>query len=170
MSCGINKDLILKFKEIINRIEKAKQITITTHANPDGDAIGSALALFHYIKFFKNNTKIIIHNDVPHNFKFLKGTNFFEKYNSEIHNDFIMNSDILIIVDLNDPDRTKSPAEIIKTTTAFKIIIDHHFATEIYADISVIETNACSTGELIYKLIETDETKKILQKLYIRQF
>lgn len=159
MSCGLNENLILKFKKVVQRLDGAKQITITTHANPDGDAIGSALALFHYVELFKNHVKMIIHNDVPHNFKFLSGSENFEKYNSELHDNFILQSDLLIIVDLNDPNRTKSPSEIIKKTNAFKIVIDHHFAPELFADLSIIETDACSAGELIYKLVKSDDSK-----------
>lgn len=165
MSCGINEQMESKFKEIKNRIEKSKQITITTHGNPDGDAIGSALSMYHYIKLFDKKVKIIIHDDVPHNFKFLEGAEHFEIYNADIHNNFILNSDLLFIVDLNDPKRTKSPAEILIKTQAFKIIIDHHYAPELFADLSIIETDASSTGELIYKLIKSDVSKRINKEI-----
>jgi phosphoesterase RecJ-like protein len=169
MSVLLNSEINEKFDQINQQIDKSGNITITTHVNPDGDAIGSVLGLYNYLRDLKKECKIIIHSPVPYNFKFLKGAENIIQYSNEC-DDFILSSDLIFVVDLNDIDRTKSPAEIVKKSPAKKIVIDHHINPKEFADIYLVDENATSAGELVYYLLKSNKNfvlnRPIAESLY----
>jgi len=146
-----SKEIILK---IISKILNSNQITITTHLNPDGDAIGSSLALYLFVKSLSKKVNLILHDEVPYNFKFLNHYDEIIKYNEKMDK-YINESDLIIVVDLNDVKRTESMSEILMKSKAYKIIIDHHIDPKEFADLYLVNNEASSTGELIYYLIKT---------------
>ncbi|MFC2131428.1 bifunctional oligoribonuclease/PAP phosphatase NrnA [Bacteroidota bacterium] len=142
--------IIQNINKIINR---SKRIAITTHVNPDGDAIGSTLAFYHYLKTKGIDSRIILHSPMPYNYKFLSGSSEIIKYSPD-NDEFIMSADAIFIIDLNDVDRTKSLSEVIKKSKAVKIVIDHHIDPRDFADLYLVDSEATSAGELIYYLIK----------------
>ncbi len=145
---------MINFKRILEIIESNKSFIITTHVNPDGDAIGSELALGYFLQKLNKNFYIINHSPTPENYLFLDEENLIKKYTPDF-DEVILNSDVLLAVDFNTIGRTRSMSEILQKTNAYKIIIDHHrnpqnFVNEIFVD---VETAA--TGILIYELIKT---------------
>jgi len=166
----MNNSIILH-TEILKSLKNSKKVLITTHTNPDGDAIGSALALYHYLINNNITTQVIISDDIPRNMKFLSGSKSVEIYNPNRHNYFINIVDTIVFLDLNDISRTRSLSHILEQSKALKIVIDHHtnpkdFANLLYSDIEV-----SSTGELIYRLITSDNgfklNKEIAECLYV---
>jgi bifunctional oligoribonuclease and PAP phosphatase NrnA len=99
---------------------------------------------------------MIIHSPVPYNYKFLKGSENIIQYNEEC-DDFILSSDLIFVIDLNDVERTKSPAAAIKKSSAYKIVIDHHLEPKEFADLYLTDDEATSAGELVYQLIKNDK-------------
>jgi len=157
---SVNLSVIEKvFEPIHEIINNSSKITITTHVNPDGDAIGSTLAFYHYLISQKKECKIIIHSTIPYNFSFLEGSEYISQYNDSF-DDFILSSDTIFVIDLNDIERTKSPADIIKKSKAKKVIIDHHINPKDFADVYLVDDNATSAGELVYYLIKSNDSFK----------
>ncbi|MFH1052687.1 MAG: bifunctional oligoribonuclease/PAP phosphatase NrnA [bacterium] len=158
MSVNITENTKKLFEQIHHVVDEAKRITITTHVNPDGDAIGSTLAFYHYLCSLGKECRIIIHSSVPYNFQFLSNADNIQTFdnNQNLSEDYILASDAIFVIDLNDIDRTKSPAEIIKKSKARKIVIDHHINPKEFADIYLVDDNATSAGELVYYLIKSN--------------
>ena len=163
----------MNLNESINKaievFHNAKQISITTHMNPDADALGSALSLYIYGKSLNKNIKIINYSETPSNLKFLPNCDEIITF-SENEIDFIINSDAIFIVDLNDSSRTKSMEEFILKSSATKVMIDHHINPKQFCDIYVIDTDASSTGELIWDFFSNIDNfelnKSIAENIY----
>lgn len=135
------------------QIDKSKYIIITTHTNPDGDAIGSAIALRNLCLHLGKKVFIINDSETPENLKFLVGNSDLA-YNKSRDVQHFYSADLFIIVDLNDPKRLKTVQEPLQNSKAFKIVIDHHIEPQKFANLYAIDTEVTSTGQLIYNLIK----------------
>jgi len=124
------------------------KILITTHKNPDGDAIGSSLGWYHFLRKLGKEAKVFYRDRIPYFFDFLPGANEVET-GPRIREKF----DWVIITDVSDPKRTgfdEIPAEK-------SLVIDHHITAEPFTDYHIVEPHISSTCELSYgimKLIE----------------
>ncbi|MDA3861113.1 MAG: bifunctional oligoribonuclease/PAP phosphatase NrnA [Melioribacteraceae bacterium] len=158
-------------KNIIEKIDLSNNFIITTHVNPDGDAIGSELALARYLQSLGKNVTIINHSPTPdYLFFMLNSKDNVLEFKEELHSDLIKNADVIFTLDMSQLSRTKSLENFIRKSTATKICIDHHPSPEDYAELSLVETTSSSTGELVYYLIkqaEVEITLDIALPLYV---
>ncbi|MBU0475652.1 MAG: bifunctional oligoribonuclease/PAP phosphatase NrnA, partial [Bacteroidetes bacterium] len=143
-----------------DQIKLNNNFVITTHANPDGDAIGSELALARYLSSIKKNVKILNCSPTPEYLKFMLNSEdeVFE-FDPKLQADLIKKADVIFVLDLNHLNRTKSLENFIRESASVKICIDHHEYPEDFGKLGWIDTSSSSTGELIYKLIKTTNTK-----------
>lgn len=144
---------MIDYNRIIQIINENDSFLLTTHINPDGDAIGSELALYYFLKKLNKNVYIINHSSTPDFLEFLDEEKVIKKYNPYF-DELIKSVDVIIAVDFNHIGRVRSMMEVINQSEAYKILIDHHqdpqnFVNEIFTD-----TEAAATGILIYKIIE----------------
>ncbi len=130
-----------KIIEIINR---NSTFLITTHITPEGDAIGSELALFLILKKLGKKAMILNSDTVPLIYRFLPHSEAIVVSNS-LSGDY----DVLFIVDCENLKRTGLKIEGAITEIA---VIDHHITSKPFGDHSWIEPSASSTGEMIYEL------------------
>ena len=99
-----------KFEELKRILNNNKKIVLTTHVTPDGDAIGSELAFFYYLKAIKKKVCIINHSATPEYLKFLDGKNIIKVFseNKEKNINIINDADLIILIDTNEYSRTRS--------------------------------------------------------------
>ena len=136
-----------KIEQIISENEK---IFISTHINPDGDSLGSAFAMYHYLKKIGKDCRIINHSEVPLVYSFLNEKEIFNEINDE-NIAFIKNADLGIILDIVDFYRLGEVANVIEGTTIETINIDHHPLTENnFFTHNFINLDASSVGEILY--------------------
>ena len=136
-----------KIEQIISENEK---IFISTHINPDGDSLGSAFAMYHYLKKIGKDCRIINHSEVPLVYSFLNEKEIFNEINDE-NIAFIKNADLGIILDIGDFYRLGEVANIIESTTVETINIDHHPLTENdFFTHNFINLDASSVGEILH--------------------
>ncbi|MCR4417820.1 MAG: bifunctional oligoribonuclease/PAP phosphatase NrnA [Ignavibacteria bacterium] len=145
---------MIDYNRIIEILKSNNSFVITTHVNPDGDAIGSELALAYFLQKLGKKFWIINHSPTPENFIFLDEENLIQKYDAKL-DDYILNADVLLAVDFNSLGRARSMMQVLEKSKAYKVIIDHHrnpqnFVNEIFYDI-----DEPATGNIIYKLIKT---------------
>ena len=146
------------FKEI-NNIKKvlatAEKIVITSHKNPDGDAVGSILALFHFLRLLNYEVHAILPNNYPDFLSWLDENDdirIFSK-NREICRELIINADVIFCLDLNALSRLDEMEEPVRQSAGIRIMIDHHpFPAPDFTHI-ISTTNTSSTAELIYQFI-----------------
>ncbi|MCX7909767.1 MAG: bifunctional oligoribonuclease/PAP phosphatase NrnA [Ignavibacteria bacterium] len=158
-------------KNIINVLKKYNKFLILTHSNPDGDAIGSCLALYHYLKQKNKIVSFKLLTPIPTNLHFLNGIDKIEIINNPTNDEIPNDLDVIVILDLNDISRLKEIQAGIEKSSAIKIIVDHHQEPKNIADYYLIDTTASSTGEILYKLLKIDETivwtPAIIDNLYV---
>jgi phosphoesterase RecJ-like protein len=142
------------FKALIHGVPK--YIVTFTHKNPDGDAIGSSLAIRRYLESFGHTVRTILPSDYPKMFDFLPGMN--DVLIGEIHHDgcrsAIKMADTFICLDFNSLDRIDWLAQEMIESKGTKILIDHHIDPEPFADLMFSDPMASSTAELVYYLID----------------
>ncbi len=159
-----------KWRELLKIIDDAGRITITTHVNPDGDAVGSELALYRYLKNSGKNVRVINNNVFPYVYEFLTDSLEILEVYSQNHDDWIKDCDLLMILDISTLERLGGMEPVVRGSEAKKICIDHHAGNGGFADLNITDINACAAGELIYDmLIEADTVidKDIAEALYV---
>ena len=153
-----------KIEQIISENEK---IFISTHINPDGDSLGSAFAMYHYLKKIGKDCRIINHSEVPLVYSFLNKKEIFNEINDE-NIAFIKNADLGIILDIGDFYRLGEVANIIEGTTVETINIDHHPLTENnFFTHNFINLDASSVGEILYSYFSSLGSDTIDKKMML---
>lgn len=133
------------FDEVISIINGNRDICIVSHINPDGDNIGSILALGLALRKMNKNIHIIKTDDIPADYLFLPGVDSIREYDEK-------SIDLLIVLDCSDIDRLgKNKSLIEKSATV--INIDHHVSNTNFGDYNIVDNKAAATGEIIYQLL-----------------
>ena len=161
----MTKNDILELKQLL---KDPKKIVIVPHKNPDGDAMGSSLGLYHYLTALHHNVDLIVPNDYPAFLKWIPGDNSVLIYESNVDkaNKIIDEADLIFTLDFNALHRTGEMELPLTESKAVKILIDHHqqpdsYARYIYSDVSI-----CATSQMIYHFLEMlDTTKSITPEI-----
>lgn len=144
---------MIDYKQIQSIIDNNNSFVITTHVNPDGDAIGSELALHYYLKALGKDFKVINYSDTPYNLLFLDSTKVIQKFDKLTHTDLIKSADVLFAIDFNQLDRIVEMEQAFRESKSIKVCIDHHQDAENFTENLFIDADYASTGEMIYQLI-----------------
>ena len=123
--------------ELRNRLAIPKKIVILPHRNADGDALGSTLALKHFLIQKLHKVKVISPNDYPSFLKWLPGETDILKYtqNPKLVRDTIRKADLIFTLDFNNLNRIEDLTIVVRKAKAEKIMIDHHEAPQDYANL-----------------------------------
>ncbi len=144
-------------------LQNVKSIGIAGHVKPDGDCVGSTLAVYNYIKTYFPQTEAALYLEpIPNIFKFLKSS------------DEIINSceedkkyDLFLVMDCGDIGRLGFASKYFETAEK-TICIDHHISNQSFADINYIFPEASSTSELVFQVLEEEKlTKDIAECIYV---
>ncbi|WP_223274620.1 DHH family phosphoesterase [Salibacter halophilus] len=147
----------LHLHDILNKPQK---IAITMHKSPDGDAVGSALGLFHYLKLIGQQEVTIVAPDPYPNFlNWLPGSDEIMVYTEqeEEAKSALKKAEYIFSLDYNNLKRTGDLTEILEDSDACFIMVDHHQEPDEFAEFVLSKTSASSTAELIYELIKNLE-------------
>ncbi|EKY22112.1 DHH family phosphoesterase [Clostridium celatum] len=158
----------MTLSQIANLILEGKKIGITYHVSPDGDAVGSVLALLNALRSLNKECYVISKDSVSDNLKYLKGSDEIIGDITEAKDE----TDIIVVLDCGNLDRVSANLEEF---TGKIINIDHHLSNDKYGDINYIDSKAAATAEIIFELvnimgidfsIENDITKDIGTCIY----
>ncbi len=156
------------FKEVREIIENSNKIILTTHVVPDGDAIGSVIAMSDYLKLKGKKPVIINHSETPDNLKFLDKNNSIKVFlkNEKENAKLIQDADLIVILDTNEYFRTKSMEPFIASSPAKKICIDHHtgLKPELYTAY-ISNTEYPSNCSILYDFIKADNEKFLTEEV-----
>ncbi len=144
----------LDFSPIIQLIREHDTFAITTHINPDGDALGSEIGLAEWLLSIGKKVSIFNHSATPYNYIFLDALNpIIQQFDEKKHAAIVKDADVIFVLDVNDPGRTKSLGPHLLNSKKPIAVIDHHLNPKPFASEYYIDVDACSTGELIMRLI-----------------
>ncbi|HAE91260.1 MAG TPA: bifunctional oligoribonuclease/PAP phosphatase NrnA, partial [Tissierella sp.] len=135
------------FDIAIEKIKESERIYIVSHVQPDGDNIGSILALWMAIKKIKDKVFILKTDDIPSDFLFLPNVNEIKEFNDK------GKIDMFIALDTSDENRLGKNKELLNKAKTI-INIDHHISNTNFGHINIVDSNAAATGELVYNLIK----------------
>jgi phosphoesterase RecJ-like protein len=142
-------------KELSKLFASSENILLVCHINPDGDAVGSQLALYHYLRSAGKNVEMLSPNNLQEFLKWMEGAgeiNIFIRNREKCRN-LVRKSDLIVMLDFNQSNRLGETEDIVISSPAKKIIIDHHLDPGKFADIIISDPTRCSTSELVYELI-----------------
>lgn len=135
--------------DILYQIETSRCIAVVGHVMPDGDTLGSCLALGRALKSAGKKVNLFCQDSPPISFSYLNGVDWFQKPDGSSYS-----FDLVIALDCSDIERMGSCRMILGPNS--KIInIDHHISNTLYGDINWVDPTASSTGELVYSLIKS---------------
>jgi len=146
-----------EFVNIYEKIKQAKNIILTIHSKPDGDALGSAGILAEICNNLKKNFLIFCPDLVNQQFKFLP---YIDKIIKDKKQFKFLAYDLIIALDCGSLKRTNLEQEIIsKNKNQFIIEFDHHPKIDNFANISIKNCSACATTEILYSFLKANKIK-----------
>jgi phosphoesterase RecJ-like protein len=148
-------DLVKDTKELTNLIDSAANILLISHINPDGDAIGSQLAMYHFLKSKGKNVNMMTPNNIQEFLKWMEGSENICVYirEREKARKLISAANLIILLDFNQFHRLGEAEEYVKASAAPKVIIDHHLDPSDIPDLVISDPSKCSTAELMYEIV-----------------
>jgi phosphoesterase RecJ-like protein len=157
----------IDYQDVFQKIQTANKIVITSHKSPDGDSIGSSLALLHFIKKFNLNSAVCHPDQAPYFFHWIDDLQEIKlfQFNKEEVSEAIEKADLIFCLDYNDFNRLGNDfGTMVQNSQAQKILIDHHQNPTINALISISDTSIASTSELIFELIYHSNNLSVLDE------
>ena len=139
------------FHALLALFERYQKYAISTHVNPDGDAIGSELALYFFLKKSGKSVRIFNTDLVPKKYQFLPNWENIENAQSCLG----YRPDVLVVLDASSKDRIGSFLSKNLIPTHAVVNIDHHITAEEFGDHNIIIPSASSTAEIIYNFLKS---------------
>lgn len=159
----MRKDSFAKIKAFI---KKSDNLVIVTHWSPDGDAMGSSLALYNYFLKLGKKAVVVVPNEYPDFLYWLPGNNKvlnFQKDEAKVKK-WLDKAGAIFTLDFNSFKRLEKLGELFAASDAPKMLVDHHQQPDPFADYVFHDVKASSTCELIYELIVGLGGKKLIDK------
>jgi phosphoesterase RecJ-like protein len=141
--------------EVLSLVRDNERFFITTHMGPDGDALGSQIALGGFLEKMGKEAAMINTDAPPYNLDWLPGAESVEVFDGSLHqHEALAEADVVFVLDANDEERLGNLGSMVRQARGTKVIIDHHLNPERWFDVNYIRNDAAATGELVYELIE----------------
>ncbi|AWG27316.1 DHH family phosphoesterase [Flavobacterium kingsejongi] len=148
-------------------LAEPKRIAIIPHRSPDGDAMGSTLALYHFLLKLNHKPVVIAPNEFPDFLAWLPGAEtvkIFEK-DKENGTKLLQDAELVFTLDFNAFHRTGDQMEtVLKTLTVPFVMIDHHQKPDDYAVVAFSNTDYGSTCEMVYHFIAALQLTNLIDK------
>jgi phosphoesterase RecJ-like protein len=136
----------ITLSRVIELLRNSDDIVITTHINPDGDALGSLLALNLYLTSLGKKVSLLLDDEIPSLFKFLPNSSHIARPDNSISK-----HQLLIVLDASDAERIGKVYQNIKAPI---LNIDHHVSNTKYADYLYLDDKSAATGEILCDLFK----------------
>ncbi|MDR7865505.1 MAG: DHH family phosphoesterase [Sporomusaceae bacterium] len=134
----------ISLRRAARMLAEANRIVITAHIHPDGDSLGSMLALYAPLAACGKKVWLLLDDEVPAVYRFLPGAELIRRPEDDLA------ADLLVVLDASDADRVTAVAEAVRAKT---LNIDHHISNTKFADYWYIDSQAAATGEIILDLL-----------------
>ena len=144
------------FEEFKTYLSSPKQILIVTHRNPDGDAIGSTLAMYHYLCKLDHKVRMVFPSEYPAIFDWMPAIDDVLIYDQQIDKtkEWVSEAELVICLDFNGLDRIDKVGDLIRDVEVKKCMIDHHLDPDDFADFTFSDPTASSTCEMVFRFIQ----------------
>ena len=136
-------------------VDPAAHIVLTGHAGPDGDALGAALAMYHYLKMLGKDVRVVMPNLYPDFLAWLPEANriILAHARPDEAQALMQEADLVFCLDYNAPNRLEEAAPLLLQSPARRIMIDHHLKPERFCQLAISDARASSTCEIVFSLL-----------------
>lgn len=149
----IQEEKIQKAKKYV---EKGEKFVIVTHVSPDGDALGSALGLYHFLMAYgKDSVSVVVPNEFPSFYRWMPGAKdvvIHEKY-TEFAEQLVAEADVIFCLDFNEPKRIEKLAPAVLAAPGRRVLIDHHLNPADFCRVAMSYPEMSSTSEMVFRFI-----------------
>ena len=147
-------DLNKSYKRVSEVIKENENFLIITHVFPDGDALGSSIALYSLLVQSNKNVFMICENDLPYQYNFLP---FYDRFMKELKGIKTPSKDkdkyVSFCLNCSDEGRIGSDFSSIRKISKSIVNIDHHRSNSKFGDINIIDKDKAATSEILYELV-----------------
>lgn len=139
-------------------LRNSRRVVLTTHTRPDGDAVGSELALARYLDQIGVSVRILNSDPAPYALDWLPGARRLELFDGSLaQREAVATADVIVILDTNSEERLGSLGAAVRASSACKLLIDHHTAPENWFDQTYRDEATSSTGQLVFNVVAADD-------------
>lgn len=144
------------FEQLKDLLSTPKRIVITSHANPDGDALGSSLGLYHYLKKQGHKITVIMPTEMPQFLSWMKDFDNVLVYENTrtFSTQILKQAELIFALDYNGLGRIEGMGSLVGNSKAYKVMIDHHIDPDDFCHAMLSDVTASSTCQLVYEFIE----------------
>ena len=136
------------FAEIGEVIRNGNRFVVVSHLRPDGDALGSSIALGRSLQMAGKDVVVLNEHGVPDNLQFMAGADMVERSGEQV-----AQADAVFVLDTGDKSRIGDQSTLAVSATDFRVVIDHHVTNSGYGNINLVDVESPATGQIIYQLI-----------------
>jgi phosphoesterase RecJ-like protein len=152
--------------DVLALIRNHDRFFLTTHLGPDGDAVGSQLALGRFLEKFGKTASMINSDEMDYNLDWMPGADQIEVFdNSLSQHEALAESEVAFVLDTNDEERIGKVGSLVRDADATTVLIDHHLDPEQWFDVSFVRDSAAATGKLVYEIIDELDPGLIDEKI-----
>jgi len=148
-----DRPLTQEFDEIARLLADRPSCILTTHVHPEGDALGSQLALAHYLRARGIPFTIINPDAVPRIYRFMDPAGWIQPFDAARHADVIRSADLALVTDVASRSRIGPIGDLLSTGSLSVVCIDHHAGHDGMGDVNVVDPQAAATCEIIYDFL-----------------
>ena len=161
----------IEWNKVDEVISAAKKIFLTTHENPDGDGLGSEVALYHHLVEIGKDVKIINCSPTPKIYDFLNLDSCIETFKQASHLEWIKNADLAIVFDVGDFKRVREIKSLIKEYDIPVMNIDHHPHPDNHGfSYNIVDIKSAATGCMVRSYLNEARkrplTKQMCEAIY----
>ncbi len=142
-----------EYRKLQPLIGEAKTAAVLTHVHPDGDGVGSGLALARFLRGRGLDARFLITHKLPLSLQFLAAENQASVYDAARHSGFVRGADLIFTVDNSSVSRLGPVEDDVRAARGTTVCIDHHLVRNGFWKLNLIDRNACATGEMIHDCI-----------------
>lgn len=154
-------------EKILDFIKNHDNFVITSHVNPDGDSIGSEIALYKFLSKQGKKVYVINYSKTPDNYLFLDSGNIIQQFEENRHKQIISKAEVIFILDTNEYSRLRTMSSLIVESQAKKVCIDHHLGESNGFDYYFSDTDSPATGEILFKMFTINGINNIDKEIAV---
>lgn len=158
------------FRSARDRMARAERIVLTTHVQPDGDGIGSEVALARFLRARGKSVTILNPHPTARRFRFLEPDPRIVAFEPEAAERALEEADLLVVLDISVPERLGRLEPLVERFAPDVVILDHHTGPPRIPGLDVRDVEASATGEIVYRLLhewaDDEITPEIATALY----
>lgn len=140
-----------QLKQLQDMIAGARKMVAVCHVNPDGDALGSTLAVQHWMRRLGKECTVVAPNNFPDFLAWMPGADGIVRFDKkpDVVKALMAEAELVWVCDLNEPSRVLDMEETLRSCTAKKVMIDHHLNPDGFCDLTVSHPEMSATCELM---------------------